>query len=523
MNSVISIDTRELPAIPESLQNSVIILDSEIRALRDKLYDAVFLSWQQQCLRMNPALRVLPIDPELLGRYLAETRGQLEAAAQLVAGDINNLEKTRALVGQAAELGASDIHILIRDTFTDIQVRIKGRLKVFDRLLAADGHLLERTLFQGFASSRDTSLNPGEFQNAQINGEDIHPALTSVRLVRGPAYPVDKGGGFVVARLQYRAGRQDVTAQPAFYSRLPTPAAPQEADLRLGLLGYSPAQLQQLKDMAEATSGIVLVTGPTGSGKTTLIHELLKQHAYQFPFLRQVAIEDPIEYPMHWAIQLAITNATNEQTTGDAFADRLRTALRMDPDTMLLGEIRGAGSALAAIDAAMTGHLVFSTMHTKNPYMAIDRLELMDPVKLNRRITCDDQLLLGLVAQRLLPELCPHCKASLVPDKLPSGFVSKLESWGDVTAMFQVGPGCTHCGGDGYIRRIAVGEVVKTDAEFMSQVIQEGTNAARRALRQRADFTGSILFNAMQAVLAGKVSPQDVREAAVIVPVGAET
>jgi type II secretory ATPase GspE/PulE/Tfp pilus assembly ATPase PilB-like protein len=510
-----------LPDLPDSLTEFATFREDVIYTIREKSFDAVFMSWYQRCRKLDPNVRVAIEDPAELSRLIRESRAaqQAQGDIKLSVDDSINIEKTRDLLIKAATLGASDIHVLLRDGFTDIHVRIKGYLKVLDRLPAQDGRLLERTLFQGFASTKDASFNPGEFQNAQINGDDVHPSLTGIRLVRGPAYPSDKGGGFVVGRLQYKS----LTAKSnVHFTKLPEPDSPDKNDLRLDSLGYSVAQLQQLRDMAEFNSGIIIVTGPTGSGKTTLIYELLKHHAATFPYLRQITIEDPIEYPMPWAVQMAITNASNEDATADAFAERLRTALRMDPDVMLLGEIRGAGSALSALNAAMTGHLVLGTLHTTDPYMTIDRLELMDPVRLNRKITCDHRLVLGMVAQRLLPRLCPQCKVPFNPDGARKNFVSNLACWGAVESTYERGPGCEHCGGDGYIGRFAVGEVVRTDPDFMREAIVEGTDAARKSMRYRKDFTGSVLYNAMRAVFDGIVSPADVHLAATLVPPGGD-
>lgn len=512
---------KELPDKPASLAESVAFVDGRIYVVKSKAFDSIFLSWYQRCRSIDSDIRMATEEADVVAKYLTQEKADQPKGGQVIhVDDAINMEKARALLVKVASFGASDMHLLVRDTHAEVHVRIKSALRLLEKMSVSDGRLLERTLFQGFASSKDSSFKPNEYQNAQIDGADVHPVLTGIRMVRGPCYPMEKNGSFVIARFQYVSNRLAIAQS---HSALPYPARPDEGSLQLENLGYGKSQVIDLVNMVESTSGIILVTGPTGSGKTTLLNEMMKRHAYTYPELRQVTIEDPIEYPMPWAIQLSITNASNEEATADAFAERLRTALRMDPDCILLGEIRGAGSALAALNAAMTGHLVFATLHTSDPYMAIDRMELMDPVRLNRKITCDHRLILGLIAQRLLPKLCPHCKQPFNPDNVFESMREKLSAWGDMDAMYEKGPGCEHCSGDGYVSRFAVGEVVPTNSEFMKIFINEGGDSARKYMRYRDGFGGSMLLNTMRHVCTGDVSPYDIRMATTLMRPGEET
>ncbi len=512
---------KEIPDKPASLLESAAFIDNRIYVVRSKAFDPVFITWQQRCRSIDSDIKMILEDPEVVAKYLQQERQvNKKISTDVHVDDSINMEKARSLLVKIAGYSASDMHLLIRETHAEIQIRIKGSLRLLEKMGVSEGRLLERTLFQGFASSKDSSFRPQEYQNAQIDGQDIHPALTGIRLVRGPAYPIERGGSFVIGRFQYTSTRLQGQAS---HNSLPYPVGPEKEKLQLDHLGYTDIQSRDLHNMVESNSGIVLVTGPTGSGKTTLLHEMLKTHAFLYPELRQVTIEDPIEYPMPWAVQLSITNASNEDATADAFSERLRTALRMDPDCILLGEVRGAGSALAALNAAMTGHLVFATLHTSDPYMAIDRMELMDPVRLNRKITCDHRLILGLIAQRLLPKLCPHCKQPFNKDKPLQTTLEKLSAWGDLDAMFEKGPGCEHCSGDGYVSRFAVGEVVPTNSEFMNIFIKDGGDAARKYMRYKEGFGGSMLHNTMRHVCNGDVSPYDIRMAATLMRPGEES
>src|SRR5690606_23226263 len=142
----------------------------------------------------------------------------------------------------------------------------------------------------------------------------------------------------------------------------------------------------------DAPNGIIIITGPTGSGKTTTRYECLMETARSKPYRRLVTIEDPVEYPMPWATQLFVTDARNEADTGSAYSERLRAALRMAPNILLIGELRSADVALSALEAAVTSHQVYTTMHVTDPFLFVDRLELMDPDRLNRRAICDHKI-----------------------------------------------------------------------------------------------------------------------------------
>ncbi len=505
-------------SIPQSLREAIAIQGDRVYVSKNYQMDSVFKTWLAKTRQQRQNMLVFYEDPQHLAEMLEKNRTsqQQQNMARNLPEDRLNIERARALLVQAALMGASDLHLLIRENHSEVHLRLNGRLIWLNQMTAREGHLVARTLYQGFASTRDATYRPLEFQNAQIYGEDVHPSLTGIRMIRGPAYPVERGGEFVVCRLQYRIASHSNSELEIPNYRYPKGPALQEVELQN--LGFPEEQLEVLKAMANLPSGLIAVTGPTGSGKTTLIFEMMKWHAMQYPFLRQVTIEDPIEYPAPWAIQMPITNATSEDATADAFAEHLRTALRMDPDSLLMGEIRGSGSALAALNAALTGHLVFTSLHASDLYLTFDRLELLDPVRLNRAILCDHHLIAGLVTVRLLPKLCPNCKQPFSADHFPMPAKRDLETWTEFDTLYERGPGCSVCGGSGYIHRSAVGEVLTTDSEFMQVVRAQGSDAARKFQRQRAQHTGSILNQAMRVVQAGNASPFDIQLVTPLLP-----
>jgi general secretion pathway protein E len=409
------------------------------------------------------------------------------------------------IICKAAGYGASDIHIMLRGEYAEIQLAVKGGLRVLAQHPQEVGEALIRAIYQGVAETRDATFNGPDFQNAQIPGSALPPeaGLTSVRIVRGPCYPQANNGAFMTLRLQFAAGRGSRNLD---LPKLELPRKP-AGELRLGKMGYSATQLEKIDTLLAAPNGIIIFTGPTGSGKTTTMFESLAESARVYPDRRLVTVEDPVEYPMDWAVQLPVTNAKTDAETGEAFAERIRVALRMAPHAILCGELRGPQVATSALEAAVTGHQVWTSLHVTDPFLVVDRLELMDPVKLARRVFCDHTIVRGIVAQRLLPLLCPGCCRPPRENDLPSRVRTALSTWGDVSNVRVQGDGCGTCGGDGTLGRIAVAEVVVTDAALMNDFIKNGSEVARDKFRKKPGSDLPMLDAAMAYVFKGEVSP----------------
>jgi len=212
--------------------------------------------------------------------------------------------------------------------------------------------------------------------------------------------------------------------------------------------GFNTAQQALLRRMTLHPHGTILVTGPTGSGKTTTLYAMMRR--VNTMEKNVLTIEDPVEYEMPLVRQVEV----NEKA-GITFATAIRSFLRQDPDVMLVGEIRDQDTAALAMRAAQTGHLVFSSLHTNDAVAAISRL---------RDLGVEDYILasslIGLVAQRLLRRLCPHCKQPALPS-------TEGETWeGLPVATLHEHVGCPHCRDTGYSGRLAVGEVLPIDDEI---------------------------------------------------------
>lgn len=220
-------------------------------------------------------------------------------------------------------------------------------------------------------------------------------------------------------------------------------------------LGIPEKQLEQLRTLISRPNGILLVTGPTGSGKTTTLYsivELIKSVERNI-----ITVEDPVEYRLDQINQVHANAATSL-----TFAKALRAILRQDPDVIMIGEIRDVETAETAIQAALTGHLVLSTLHTNDSAGAVTRLVDMGvaPFKIAAS-------LLGVVAQRLARKVCPHCRGSYYP---PAALLEELRYQGEPDRQFVRGSGCERCYDTGYQGRIGIYEMLVVNRELRDMI-----------------------------------------------------
>lgn len=223
-------------------------------------------------------------------------------------------------------------------------------------------------------------------------------------------------------------------------------------------LGFDPKTTADFDELLKFSHGIILVTGPTGSGKSTTLHSFLQQLAS--PEKNILSIEDPVEYDAPHVSQIAVNTKA-----GLTFASGLRSILRQDPDIIMIGEIRDTETAHIAIQAAMTGHLVLSTLHTNNATAALTRLADMGIDKFLITST-----LLGVLAQRLVRRLCPVCKESVRIADADADDIG-IER-GTIVAQPR---GCSHCHNTGYQGRIAIGEFFMID-DSVRTILKESEN-----------------------------------------------
>ena len=261
-------------------------------------------------------------------------------------------------------------------------------------------------------------------------------------------------------------------------------------------LGFSREQTVLWNDWTRQPNGIILVTGPTGSGKTTTLYSTLKHIAT--PEVNVCTVEDPIEM-----IEPAFNQMQVQHNIGLNFADGVRTLLRQDPDIIMVGEIRDAETAEMAIQAALTGHLVLSSLHTNDAPSAVTRLlELGVPAYLL------NSTLLGVMAQRLARTLCPHCKATgEISDETWQELVSPWKA--AKPAQVNVATGCLECRMTGYRGRTGIYEILPLSAEMKKLVVMDAELAKIKALAQREGMKPLRLSGA-EKVAAGLTTAEEI-------------
>jgi type IV pilus assembly protein PilB len=239
----------------------------------------------------------------------------------------------------------------------------------------------------------------------------------------------------------------------------------QRLTFNLDRLGFAPHTLAMLKQLLGKPYGLLLVTGPTGSGKTTTLYSALE--LIKSVHSNIVTVEDPVEY------QIELVNQVHtDSARGMTFASALRSILRQDPDVIMVGEIRDAETAQVAVQAALTGHLVLSTLHTNDSISAITRMLDMGIESFKLAAA-----LVGVVAQRLVRTICPHCQSTYYP---PAEMLRALHYQGDLRRSFVRGEGCRECFDTGYKGRLGIYEVLPATAK-LRQMISE--NAPLETIR----------------------------------------
>ncbi|MDA8094435.1 MAG: ATPase, T2SS/T4P/T4SS family [Betaproteobacteria bacterium] len=327
-----------------------------------------------------------------------------------------------AVILEAIRLRASDIHIQPRTKSVVVRLRIDGVL--VDKIHIP--HQLHQSLVSRLKVMSELDIS--ERRRPQDGRITVKTPLRIVDL-RISTLPTINGEKVVMRILDRNS-----------------------AILNIEALGFSRPDEAKILNLVDKPQGIILATGPTGSGKTTTLYALLQHNAS--PSKNYVTIEDPVEYYMDMAGQVLI-----REKIGLTFPVVLRSILRQDPDVVLVGEIRDIETAEVAFHAALTGHLVYSTLHTNSAIATLSRL-----FDLGLKPYAVATALEGIIAQRLVRRICPHCRQ---PDTPPAALLARLgPAFAEDGLQAFKGKGCAHCGGSGYHGRVGVYEVLVPNDEM---------------------------------------------------------
>ena len=367
-----------------------------------------------------------------------------------------------ALFTQALRDGASDIHIEPFETRSLVRLRIDGTLRdLFEPARALHAAIVSRVKIMAQLDIAEKRLPQDGRITLRVAGKPIDVRVSTI--------PTGHGERVVLRLLDKQAGRLDLTR-----------------------LGMDETTLAHMDELIRLPHGIVLVTGPTGSGKTTTLYAALAR--LDAASLNIMTVEDPIEYDLDGISQTQI-NTRIEMS----FARALRTILRQDPDVVMIGEIRDLETAQIAVQASLTGHLVFATLHTNDAVSAVTRLVDMgvEPFLLASS-------LIGVVAQRLVRRLCTECRTPFASDP------DRLRSLGvDADATIYSPKGCAACLNTGYRGRTGIYELLTVDDD-LRRLIHD--RASEQRLRDHVIGRGmrSLREDGMRWVSQGVTSLEEV-------------
>lgn len=441
--------------------------------------------------------RIVLVHPEILQAYLVQQERQLRAMDGFShAIDASNMEEVAAVITLASIAAeASPVVKLVDSTIYDAL-----KLRASDIHLECDAGTLS-VLYR-----IDGVLVPITLVNDEVAAGGIAEQVVSRVKVMAELdiaeRRVPQDGRFKV-RVQGREIDFRVSVMPNIFGEdavlrlLDRQALTEEAQaLRLDNLGLDPLAIRHIRRLAAKPHGMLLVTGPTGSGKTTTLYAAITEiHTGSDKI---VTIEDPVEYRLPRVLQIPV----NEKK-GLTFARGLRSILRHDPDKIMVGEIRDDETAQIAVQAALTGHLVFTTVHANNVFDVLGRFLHMGVDAYSFAAALN-----GIVAQRLIRISCGHCVADMLPDDdlLEAAGLSRGETNG---WRFRAGTGCGHCRGTGYRGRKAIAEVLVLD-ETLRELIASRAPVAE--LRRQALQRGLVALRdlALQSVARGETTLQEV-------------
>ena len=391
--------------------------------------------------------------------------------ATVVSSDDETQRQTRmqrdfvTVISRAAIDHVSDVHIVVAE-HTTVMFRRNGLMQTEMEYNKEWGESFVRAAFAS-ADISDANYAQNEYQAAQklgrtpLRGSGGRLVLPkNVLGLRLQFNPIAFGSRYVVIRVLY-ADENAVSGETALHS-----------------LGFGQYEMDLFRYLRSVPTGLIIVSGPTGSGKSTTLQRnmisMLQERNYE---TNLITVEDPPEYPIPGARQMPVTNAGIEEAKDREFTKALSAALRSDPDSLMIGEIRTLSAADLAFRGALSGHNVWTTLHANTAAAILLRLRDIGVEEFKLQ---DPAIMRGMLAQRLFRKLCPHCRIQ-AKTQLDNPAVQRLrEAYGDIGVehAYLRGPGCAECDFHGVSGRTAVAEFIIPDATFLDLMLKGDSQRA---------------------------------------------
>ena len=373
------------------------------------------------------------------------------------------------IIGRVIELRASDIHLEPFDDGLHVRYRVDGVLHPGEVVPAAQGAAVSsRVKLLAHLDIAERRLPQDGRIKTRVKGRELDLRVSTVPTVHGES---------VVMRVLDRASVR----------------------LNLEDMGFEKDTLARFNQLVHRPHGILLVTGPTGSGKTTTLYAALAK--LDSTSQKIITVEDPVEYQLEGINQIQVHSQINL-----TFANALRSILRQDPDIIMIGEMRDGETAQIAVQSSLTGHLVLSTLHTNTAASAVVRMQDMGVERYLITSTVN-----GVLAQRLVRRLCPHCKTAVQPDPalLQTSGLGRFLAPG---APVYEAKGCDHCRGTGYQGRTGIHELLVVDEAMRSAILQGLDASALQSIAVKAGMY-TLYDDGLRKVAAGVTSLDEVLRA----------
>ena len=454
---VVAIDDPMNITIEDELQFQTGYQITMMLATHSSIMDAIKVNYGKE----SAAKAAEELGQDLAGEEIDENSDIAEAVNSAPVVKLVN-----SMIDYAIRAGSSDIHIEPMEDRVRVRIRIDGVMQeIMSNPLSARDAIITRIKILGGMNIAEKRIPQDGRITTEINGEDVDMRVSILPTVTGEK---------TVIRI----------------------LAKNDANLNRSYLGISDHNNEMIDRMIKVPQGICLISGPTGSGKTTTLYTLLSEK--NSPETNIITVEDPVEIRIPGLNQVQVN-----VKAGMTFASGLRSILRQDPDIILVGEIRDGETAEIAMRAAITGHLVFSTIHTNDAVSSINRLIDMglEPYMVN-------SALVGVVSQRLVRRICTNCRESYDPDEYEVEML-RLEPGQKIYR----GKGCPDCSDKGYKGRIAIHEIVIMTKKMKSLIEKR---ASEEEMRQLAVTEGTQMLqdSARDLVLEGITTADELNRVA---------